>query len=345
MTRFRWLLPVLMCVSLNIPITGCNKSDPNQIRIAFVSNNDAAFWTICERGCDKAAQELGVKVVFKKPSPGTAAEQQRILQDLLTTGIQGVAVSANDAKNLQGFLSKVSAKVPLVMVDNDVPDPSVRRCYLGTHNYRAGRAAGELVKKAIPQGGKVAIFVGQSDATNAIERRQGVLDVLAGIDRDVMTDRLPFDAVDVKLGPYTLVATRTDGGTPAPCQQAAQDLLTKVPDINCMVGLWEYNPPALLRAVQSSASAKKPLIVGFDESYQTLEAIQKGSIVGTVVQDPFNFGYESMKILAGLVKKDESVLKNRKDVDETGSIFVPHRVITKDNVDAFYTELKRLKGD
>ena len=75
--------------------------------------------------------------------------------------------------------------------DNDLPDPTARKCYIGTHNYRAGRAAGDLVKKAIPKGGEVAIFVGQMDASNAIERRQGVLDVLAGKDRTEMGEITP----------------------------------------------------------------------------------------------------------------------------------------------------------
>src|SRR5437016_1579239 len=55
---------------------------------------------------------------------------------------------------------------------------SVRRCYIGTHNYRAGMAVGKLVTEACPQGGKIVIFVGKLDVQNAIERRQGVLDYL-----------------------------------------------------------------------------------------------------------------------------------------------------------------------
>jgi ribose transport system substrate-binding protein len=153
-------------------------------KVAFVSNNAEQFWTFAERGAIKAAAEFGVQVVFKKPQDGSAKVQREIIQDLLTTGYKGIAVSPNDSKNqLNFFKTEVAPKVALVMTDNDLPDPSVRKCYIGTHNYRAGRDAGELVKKALPNGGEVAIFVGQMDASNAVERRQGVLDVLAGKDR------------------------------------------------------------------------------------------------------------------------------------------------------------------
>src|SRR5262249_21163353 len=148
---------------------------------------------------------------FKKPAKGSAEEQQEIIEDLLVKGIQGIAISPNDSANMVDFFRrKVANRVPLVMVDNDVPDPKVRRAYVGTNNYRAGRAAGEMLAKAVPDGGKFVIFVGKMDAQNAIERRQGVLDYLADIKQEEIKDRTPADARDQKFGKYTLVDTRTD---------------------------------------------------------------------------------------------------------------------------------------
>lgn len=161
-------------------------------KVAFVSNNAYQFWTFAERGAEKAAAEFGVHMVFKKPSDGSPKAQREIIEDLILKGYQGIAVSPNDSKNTLGFFrDEVAPKVALVMTDNDLPDPKARKCYIGTHNYRAGRAAGDLVKKAIPKGGEVAIFVGQMDASNAVERRQGVLDVLAGKNQSEMGEVTP----------------------------------------------------------------------------------------------------------------------------------------------------------
>nr|MBA3352413.1 substrate-binding domain-containing protein [Blastocatellia bacterium] len=57
---------------------------------------------------------------------------------------------------------------------------SKRLAYVGTNNYKAGREAGKLIKEVIPQGGKIALFVGRMDAQNAIDRRQGIIDELSG---------------------------------------------------------------------------------------------------------------------------------------------------------------------
>ncbi len=325
---------------------GTGTKGADKIRLAFISNNAFDFWLIAERGTQKAAQDFDVDVDFKMPvGGGSAEEQQRIIRDLLAKGIQGIAISPNNAKNLVPFFrDRVSPKVPLVTQDSDVPDPSVRRCYIGTHNYRAGLAAGELVAKALPQGGKIIIFVGKLDVQNAVERRQGVLDFLAGrtTKNQQMAEVDPPDATDLQVGKYLLIKTQTDGGMRAECQQRAQELLTKYPDVACLVGLWEYNPPALILAAQKAA--KPPTIVGFDENYETLEGIQHGKVFGTVVQNPFQFGYESIKILAGLARGNDKVLSGRKDLEANNCIYIPHRVITRDNVDGFYQELKKLKG-
>src|SRR5947209_16960747 len=101
------------------------------------------------------------------------------MEHLITQGLQASAISVVDPVNQQEFLNSVADKVPLVTQDNDAPDTR-RKCYIGTDNYEAGKAVGKLVKEAMPDGGSIAVFVGQPDPINARERRQGVLDELAG---------------------------------------------------------------------------------------------------------------------------------------------------------------------
>ncbi len=332
---------------------GTDKSKPidnsGKPKVAFVSNNAYQFWTFAQKGAEKAAEEFGAELEFKKPQKGTAKVQREIIEDLINRGFQGVSVSPNDPENTLSFYKNtVSKKMALVMTDNDLPDPSARKCYIGTHNYRAGRGAGDLVKKAYPKGAKVAIFVGQIDSPNAVERRQGVIDVLAGKDiKDMDRANLtPPDAADLALGNnYILIGTRIDGSDASDCRRKAEDLLNKDPTVDCLVGLWEYNPPALLLAVRNSKNAKKPLIVAFDENELTLEGIKSGEVVGTIVQNPYEFGYQSIKVLAGLAKDKDDVLKTWPGIEQNNSIFVPHRVITKDNVAAFEAEVKKILGN
>ncbi|MFO0967184.1 MAG: substrate-binding domain-containing protein [Gemmataceae bacterium] len=352
--RFAWaIVPLAVAFGL---CAGCGRSnkegdkkDGDKARYAFLSNNIHGFWTYAQRGAEKAGKELGVEVDFERPDPDTLTRQQQIIEDLLLRGINGFAVSPNDPSNMVAFLktNPKIAKIPVIAADNDLPDPTARKCYIGTHNYRAGRAAGELVKKALPKGGRIAIFVGHMVATNAKERRQGVLDVLAGIERTEMGEMTPADAKDEAFGPYVLVETRTDGGKETACQEKAEDLLRSGVKIDCLVGLWEYNPPALLRAVDTVVkSGAKPAIVAFDENFQTMEAIQADRIIGSVAQDPFKFGYLSIKALDTLHKGQDlkKMIEGEKlTLDAENRCYVPHTVVTKANVNAFYERLKELR--
>src|SRR5262249_3425794 len=151
----------------------------------------------------------------------------------------------------------------------------------------------------------------------------------------------PADATKLDLGNgYKLIVTKTDGAKQEVCQAQAEDLLNQHPSVGCLVGLWEYNPPALLAAV--GERDKKPAIVAFDENNLTLSGIKNGDVVGTIVQNPHQFGYQSIKVLASLIKGKDDILKTWPGIETNNSIFVPHRTITKENVDAFQAEVKKI---
>ena len=79
-------------------------------------------------------------------------------------------------------------------------------------------------------------------------------------------------------------------------------------------------------------------LVGFDENEETLQGVKDGDIYGTIVQQPFEFGYQAVRILAAVARGDRGVLP------EGGILYIPHREIKHDNVGPFWAELKRLKA-
>lgn len=338
-------IAALLLVSASFTLSACNRSSttaPGKITVAFISNNPYEFWKIAEKGTEAASKEFDVTCEFKMPAEGGGLPaQRRIIEDLMAKGVKGIAISPNDAQNAVSFFKEINSQIPLITQDNDAPDKSVRRCYIGTDNYKAGRAAGELVKKALPDGGKFMIYVGQLDAANAVERRKGVLHALAG-KPEAPTEPEAAEP-GTAYGKWTLLGTMTDDAKANKCRENVEDTLAKHADVGCLVGLWEYNPPAMLRAVKSAKKEGKVAIVGFDENDETLQGIKDGHIIGTIVQDPYMFGYEAVKIMAGLARDDPKALK-RPDIDAEGRLYVPHRVIEKGNVDEFHAKLNKLKG-
>jgi ribose transport system substrate-binding protein len=301
---------------------GCGGGS-SKIKVGFVSNNAEEFWSIANAGATNAADKYGVELIFQRPSAGTAAEQKEIIDSMLARGVKAIAISVIDPKNQNEYLDEVAGKVSLICVDNDAPSTK-RLCYIGTDNLAAGTTVGQLVKKAMPGGGKVALFVGQLSAVNAQQRWHGVLNGLAG----------HTDASGTTFGKYVLVgqgpekAPFTDDVDTKRAKDNADDVLAQNQgEANlCLVGLWAYNPPAIYAAVKDKNLQGKVKMVGFDEMKDTLEGIEKGDIFATVVQDPYNFGYQSVKLMAALAKGDRSGLPRG------GMMPIPHRVISRERI-------------
>jgi ribose transport system substrate-binding protein len=292
---------------------------PKSLDLAFLTNNASDFWTIARAGCDQAQKEVAnIKVEFKIPADGTAAEQTRIFDDLLVKGVNGIALSPVDPANQTAMIDKGAAKALIVTQDSDAPK-SKRSFYVGTDNVAAGRQAGELIKKAVPNGGNIMLFVGKRDAQNAKERIQGVEETLKSTNIKVL---------DV----------RTDDTDRVRAKQNVADTLVKNPDIACLVGLWSYNGPAILNAVKDANKIGKVKIVTFDEENDTLQGVKDGAIEATVVQNPYEFGRQAVTLMAKKLRNENP------DIPADGKVIVPTRAIDKSNVDEFWANLKKLRG-
>jgi len=283
---------------------------------AFVTNNSAGFWNIAKKGVEKAEQDLGIKAEVLRPLKGELAEQQRYLEDVMVRDFDGMAVSPVNPDSMTPLLDRVAAKMPVICHDSDAPK-SKRISYVGTNNTEAGRAAGQAALKALgdKKKGKVALFVGRIDMQNAIERRAGVEEILKA-------------APGLEILPVFL-----DGTDRAKAKKNVEDALARYPDLVLTIGLWSYNGPSIAGAIRSSSRKDKPAIVAFDEDEETLKAIEDGVIYATIVQKPFEFGYQSMKLLKD-IKDGKQVPANVNPGIDT---------ITKENLNAFWTKLKELQ--
>jgi ribose transport system substrate-binding protein len=287
--------------------------------LAFVVNGASDFWKAAEAGVKKAQGELpNYNLVFKYPEQSSAAIQTRIMDDLVAAGVTGILVSPVDPKTMGDALNRVGGQVALFTTDSDAPN-SKRVVYIGSSNTDAGKQAGQLMVKAMPNGGKCMGFVGLPGADNARERIEGVKETIKGT---------KIELVDV----------RADDIDQTRAKRNVEDTLTAHPEINCMVGFYSYNTPRIYEALKEAGKLNKVTIIGFDEDAITLGGVKEGTIVGTVVQQPFEWGYQGMKDMAKYLEGDKSF------VPANGLIIVPTKIIDKGNVDAFWAELKERQG-
>lgn len=310
--------------------------------VAFVTNQIADFWKIAEAGCVAASKEFDMDVRVIMPPESSASVQKQKVEDVMTSGIDGIAISPLDAENQVEWINSIATQIPLITHDSDAPK-SNRLVYIGMDNYAAGRACGEILKNALPEGGQVLLCIGRLEQDNSKYRRQGVIDVLMGRDRSIDFYQSQPNAFDPNEGEiigdkFTIVATVTDQGKPEVALQKAEDALVSYPELKGMAGLFEYNPPACYQALKKAGKVGKVALAGFDENDVTLQAIKDGECAGTVVQNPYEYGYQSVRVLKELLAGNNGVIPESKYID------IAPRTITTDNVETYWEELKRLKG-
>ena len=315
---------VCLLFSIFALLVGCSSPQPKPPKavktVVFITNSTSDFWKVARKGCEKADAEFpDVTVSFVTTNEGTTAEQNlHIRQALDRDDADAIAISPIDPAGQKQVINTAAKRALVITQDSDAPD-SDRALYIGADNRAAGLQAGELIKKALPQGGKIMVFVGKRDVQNARERFDGLKQSLQG-------------------SKVEIIDLMTDEANPMTARDNAFQTLKKYPDIAGMIGLWSYNGPAIVQALRTEDALGKIKIVCFDDEKETLDAIKEGAIFGTVAQQPYEYGYQSVQMAERILKGDRSLIPANK------TILIPTVVIQRNNVEEYGKKLSELLG-
>jgi ribose transport system substrate-binding protein len=307
-------------LSLSISCASPPKPPKAVKTVAFITNSTSDFWKVARKGCEKADAELpDVTVAFKTTNTGAIEEQNSLIRQALDRDeADAIAISPIDPAAQKKVINDAAKRALVMTQDSDAPDTN-RALYLGADNRAAGRQAGELIKQALPQGGKIMVFVGKREVQNAQERFEGLKESLQG-------------------SKVVIINLMTDDANPSNARDNAYETMKEYPDIAGMVGLWSYNGPAIVQALKPAAKLGKVKVVCFDDEQETLAAIKEEAIFGTVAQQPFDYGYQAVKTAAQILRGDRSAIPGNK------MIFVPTVVVQRNNVDEYSKKLGQLLG-
>ena len=306
-----------LALTVAVPMLSARAED---VKMAFVTNNASEFWKIAAAGVHKYENEAKVQVDIKMPPTGVPEEQNQILENLASQGYDAIAISAIAPDDQVRQLNAVAAKTKVITFDSDMPK-SNRLLYIGTNNFDAGKVAGQQIIKLLPEGGKMAVFVGRLSADNASQRLAGIEDA-------------------IKEHNITIVDKREDNTDRAKARSNVEDIINAHPDLNLVCGLWSYNGPAISAAIDALGKKGKVLAAVFDEEDGTLKGIEQGTIQVTVVQKPYQFGYLASKWMHDLATNPDKAMAA---IPADKKIDTGVEVITKDNVADFEKRLADLK--
>ncbi|RYH06066.1 sugar-binding protein [Tropicimonas sp. IMCC6043] len=285
--------------------------DAGDITVAVVPKVAVPFFDDCNTGAQEAADALGVKYQWVVPQNTQGSTQVKIIEDLMARHVDGIAISVNEPKSVEGIINQaVEAGIAVLTFDSDSAN-SNRSMYIGTINEEAGATMGRSMAEALDGKGKVAIVTGQLGASNLNERIDGVKKALA-------------EYPDIEI-----VATEGTEDDLARAVSVTEALLRANPDLSGIFGISQVGGPAVAKVLAQKEFNDRAGVIkvfAFDDLPDTIKGVEEGYIDGIMVQRPVTMGKLAVEHLVAQIQGEET---NPQDVD-TGVT-----VVTKDNLGSY----------
>jgi ribose transport system substrate-binding protein len=286
--------------SLVIPPSAEQVQQPRVVLIAQEINNP--FWLEIEQGARSAAETFELALSYIGPSRINSEEQLRLLAKIITSKPYAIIVQGLNDPNYRALIDEAyNLGITVVTIDADEQD-SKRLAYVGSDSRKAGRQLGEQVAAATGGSGQIGVLMG-SNAVNQELRLQGFKDAIA------------------QYPQLRIVDTRTTSNSRLRAVEQTTELIQQHPAISAIVGFSALDGPGMAEAVQRLEAANAnnttitekhlPRIYAFDLLPGTRDAIAQCLVSATIVQKPYEMGYEAVKLLRGLTpagQKPDNIL-------------------------------------
>ena len=282
--------------------SGSGSSGPK--RLIFITNGDDPFWDACNAGLIEGAKQFGIesqglRVVMEKNNATAQGQIEKLRQLGSQSDVAGVAISVIQAENaaIVEEMKNLAAKgVKVITVDGDVNREKFRDArsfYLGTDNIEGGRLLGSAARALLEGRGKTSgsyvQFAGFTDNDNARARMNGFKESVGDAFKEV--DRMS-DEMDLSKA-----------------RDNVRTALVNHPDLTALVGIWAYNAPAIAEVAMERGVRDRLTIITFDAQAAALNHMAEGKIDAMVVQNPFDMGVQTVRLLRAMLAGDAATVK------------------------------------
>ncbi|MFP4058162.1 MAG: substrate-binding domain-containing protein [Candidatus Brocadiia bacterium] len=303
----RWTSAVLAAAALALGIAGCGRDQGTTI--AVIPKADTfTFWPAVHRGADAAGEELGVNIVWRGAKDETSpTDQIKIVEAMIARRVDGIVLAPQHANSLVDVVEQAVEKgIPVVIIDSGLNSDKYVS-FVATDNYQGGVMGAERLAKIIGEEGEVALIRNIPGAASTEAREKGFLDTI----------EKHYPEIEVVEEQHAM-------GTSTEAQTKVKNILKSHPGLE---GIFTANEPGAIGAVNAVENAElvgKVKIVGFDASEDLIKALRSGTLDSTIVQAPYEMGYQGVHLLCKHLQGEE--------VEE--KVNTPIKLVTQQNLDS-----------
>ena len=291
--------------------TGDTGKKSEEYLVGFANNSDtynycAKFRTYLK----EMAEAKGIDITVTYAGGDTNVQNGQI-DDFIVQNVNVVSAISNDLDgSIPALEAAKSAGLPYISFLTTVSggDDYDGYIYVGSPNYDAGKAQGEYLREAFPEGASILYFTGAPNDQQYIDRKQGLADALK-------------DSNITILGEYNVENAKDLG------MSTADDCLLSYDSFDAIVCQNDDAALGVVEALKSAGKLDSIQVLGVDGSDDALESIKNGEMTMTSLQDAKAQAEAGVQIFEDL--------KNGKDPADIEDVSIPFKIVTAENVDEY----------
>lgn len=248
--------------------------------IDFITpGNTNPYFITMDLGAEEEAQTLGDATVTWDSAPTTDLQAQvQVLNAAMVTPPDFLIIAPASSTAMNANLAQVKSDgVPIITVDRDVTDTSVRIGSIYTNNTAAGAKAADLLVPAMGGTGDVAYEGYTPGAASVDDRHQGFENEMLKYPQ-ITNDGSEYDPNDIGTAESNVAAE-----------------IQRDPNLRGIFASSEDPEDGAAAAIEAAGMVGKIKLVGFDSSSDVMTLLREGVITDLVVQKALIMGQLAVK--------------------------------------------------
>ena len=281
---------------------------PNKRRILLLSHvYQNPYWQIVRKGAQDAAKNRGCIIEYDGPQTSSISESLRIFDMGIAARVDGIITYVQENNSYIPFIDKaVKNGIPVITVETDAK-LSMRMDFVGTNNIEAGYSAGREMSEITYGKANIGIIMAGKTIKSQMERVTGFRNYIKA---------------DSNLKIIDIVSSNSDI---IEAELVARKMIDNNPKLTAIYCTSSEEGIGAARAVIASEKKGQIAIVCFDDLPETLQHIKDGVIKVSIVQKPYQMGYDSVNLM---MDKFEGKMQK-------GEFLMGIIVVTKENVNNY----------
>jgi ribose transport system substrate-binding protein len=242
---------------------------------------NTVYWQSVLAGAKEAAKDYGYEILWNGPDRETnSVGQIEIVSNAIASQVAGVVMAPVDRTALVPSVDQLATLgIPCVIIDSGLDDVNFLSI-ASTDNYQGGVLAAEQLGRVLGGKGNVLVVRHIAGSHATIKRLSGFSDTLAK-----------------EFPEIRIVDSESGQDTAEIAKGVTAQMLANHPDVQ---GLFACNVDVSVGALEALQSANRTDVkmVAFDPAKSLIDGLKTGEVVAIVVQDPYNMGYQGVKVLA-----------------------------------------------